>query len=332
MQAETFPALVVEKIDPNFVAEVRQLQLADLPPGEVLVRVAYSGVNYKDGLACTPNGQIVRSYPFVPGIDLAGTVVESSDARFRAGDAVLATSYGLGVSHFGGFSAYARVPAAWVVPLPAGLTLRAAMALGTAGFTAALALHQLERNGAGPDQGPILVTGATGGVGSVAILLLAQRGYSVTASTGKAAAHDYLRGLGASDILSREEVAVESTRPLDKERWAGAIDAVGGLTLATTLRATRYGGTVAACGVTGGGILPTTVYPFILRGVNLLGIDSVQCPMPLRQSLWARLATDLTPARLEAIVAREVRLADLPTVTAEILRGAIQGRVLVVPE
>ena len=332
MEDTAFSAFVVDKSATGFMAEVRELHLADLPAGEVLVRVAYSGMNYKDGLACTPNGQIVRNYPFVPGIDLAGTVVESSDATYQAGDEVIVTSYGLGVSHFGGFSAFARVPASWVVPLPAGLTLREAMTFGTAGFTAALAVQQLERNGATPGQGSILVTGATGGVGSVAIMLLAKRGYTVAASTGKASAHDYLRGLGASEILSRADVAVESTKPLEKERWAGAIDAVGGTTLATTLRTTRYGGSVAACGLTGGGTVGTSVYPFILRGVNLLGIDSAQCPMPVRRALWARLASDLKPANLDAIITREAHLVDLPEIAAAILQGNIQGRVLVLPQ
>lgn len=332
MTPSTFRAFVVDKQADNFTAGVRELGAADLPAGEVLIRVAYSDVNYKDGLACIPNGQIVRAYPFVPGIDLAGTVVESTDARCKAGDGVLATSYGLGVSHYGGFSQFARVPAAWVVPLPAGMTARAAMALGTAGFTAALALHQLEAHGLTTDAGPVLVTGATGGVGSVAVALLARRGYTVAASTGKAEAHDYLRSLGATEILSRDETSAASAKPLEKERWAGTIDAVGGATLAYALRTTRYGGSVAACGVTGGGALPTTVYPFILRAVNLLGIDSVQCPMPLRAAIWQRLATDFTPADLNALVMREVGLAALPEVTAAILQGALRGRVLVALE
>jgi acrylyl-CoA reductase (NADPH) len=326
-----FRAFVVNKTEAEFTAGVRELQVADLPAGEVLIRVAYSDVNYKDGLACIPNGQIVRSYPFVPGIDLAGAVEESTDARFKPGDGVLATSYGLGVSHFGGFSQFARVPAEWIVPLPVGLTAREAMALGTAGFTAALALHQLEAHGLTPSDGPVLVTGATGGVGSVAVALLAQRGYTVAASTGKAAAHDYLRSLGASEILDRETLATESGKPLEKERWAGAIDSVGGATLAAVLRATRYGGAVATCGLTGGTPVPTTVFPFILRAVSLLGIDSVQCPMPLRQAIWQRLATDWKPTRLDAIISREVSLDDLPEVTAAILKGAVQGRVLVTP-
>jgi acrylyl-CoA reductase (NADPH) len=328
----TFRAFVVDKHGESFTAGVRALRAEDLPAGEVLIRVAYSDVNYKDGLACIPNGQIVRFYPFVPGIDLAGTVEASSDPRCQPGEGVLATSYGLGVTHYGGFSQYARVPADWVVPLPAGMTARTAMALGTAGFTAALALHRMEAHGLTPDAGPVLVTGATGGVGSVAVALLARRGYSVAAVTGKADAHDYLRGLGASEILSREETTAPSAKVLEKERWAGTIDAVGGATLAYALRTTRYGGAVAAIGLTGGGEVHTTVHPFILRAVNLLGIDSVQCPMPLRRQIWQQLATTFTPADLEAIIAREIGLAALPEVTAAILKGGLRGRVLVAPD
>lgn len=327
----SFRAFVVNKTGDAFTASVQAMQMADLPPGDVVIRVAYSDVNYKDGLACIPNGQIVRTYPFVPGIDLAGTVESSDDARFAPGQEVIVTSYGLGVTHFGGYSELARVPGDWVVPLPEGMTLRDAMALGTAGFTAALALHRLEALGLMPDRGLVLVTGATGGVGSVAILLLARRGYTVAASTGKMSSYDYLRGLGASEIISREELASPSSRTLEKERWAGAIDAVGGETLAAVLRAVRYGGSVAACGLTGGGALPTTVFPFILRAVNLLGIDSVQCPMPLRQQIWQRLALDLPAADLERIISRTVGLSELPEVTAAILQGSIQGRVLVAP-
>jgi acrylyl-CoA reductase (NADPH) len=328
----SFRAFVVNKTGDAFTAGVQTLQPDALPPGDVVVRVAYSDVNYKDGLACIPDGQIVRTYPFVPGIDLAGTVETSADARFAPGQEVIVTSYGLGVTHFGGFSEVARVPGDWVVPLPEGLTVRGAMTLGTAGFTAALALHQLEAMGVTPERGPVLVTGATGGVGSVAIMLLARRGYTVAASTGKSASHDYLRGLGASETLARDELAVPSSRTLEKERWAGAIDAVGGETLAAVLRTTRYGGSVAACGLTGGGTVPTTVFPFILRAVNLLGIDSVQCPMPLRQQIWQRLAQDLPAADLERIITRTVGLSELPEVTAAILQGTIQGRVLVAPE
>lgn len=325
----SFRAFVVNKTDQTFEAGVKELTMTDLPAGEVLIRVAYSGVNYKDGLASIPNGQIVRTYPFVPGIDLAGTVEESSDGRFKAGDEVIVTSYALGVSHYGGFSQYARVPADWVVPMPAGLDARQAMIIGTAGFTAALAIHKLELNGLKPANGTVLVTGASGGVGSVAISMLTNLGYTVAASTGKDSEHDYLRELGATEIISRVETSAESPRPLEKERWAGAVDSVGGTTLAYLLRTTKYLGSVACCGLTGGSAVNTAVFPFILRAVNLLGIDSVACPMDLRLTLWQRIASDLKPRNLEGIVAREASLDELGEVTGAILKGTIRGRVLV---
>ncbi len=324
----SFRAFVINKTEERFTAQVQALTKDDLPPGEVLIHVAYSSVNYKDALACTPDGKIVRSYPFVPGIDLAGVVVESSDERFQAGEDVIATSYDLGVSHYGGFSEYARVRANWVVPLPQGLTLKEAMALGTAGFEAALAVHKLEKNGLTPQHAPVLVTGATGGVGSIAVNILAKLGHTVVASTGKQAEHAYLKELGASTILSREEVSAESNRPLEKELWAGSVDSVGGATLAYLIRTTKYGGSVAACGRTGGTTVNTTVFPFILRGVNLLGIDSVFCPMGLRRELWQRLASDLKPTKLDTI-SREVTLDELPQVTASLLNGSVRGRTVV---
>ncbi len=323
-----FRAFVVNKTDDRFTAQVQHLTQADLPPGEVLIRVAYSSVNYKDALACIPDGRIVRSYPFVPGIDLSGTVIESSDSRFHEGDKVIATSYDLGVSHYGGFSEYARVKSEWVVPLPNGLSLKEAMAFGTAGFEAALALHQLEKMGLTTQSGPVLVTGATGGVGSMAVSMLAKRGYTVAASTGKLSEHAYLKELGASEILSREEVSAESNRPMEKERWAGSVDTVGGATLAYLIRTTKYGGSIAACGLTGGTTLNTTVFPFILRAVNLLGIDSVFCPMELRRELWQRMATDLKPSRLDSMI-HEIKLDELPQVTASLLKGGIRGRTVV---
>ncbi|MBP7600403.1 MAG: acryloyl-CoA reductase [Thermoflexales bacterium] len=324
----SFRALVVDKTAEGFSVEVKRLGDADLPAGDVLIQVAYSSVNFKDGLACSPTGNIVRKYPFVPGIDLSGIVVESSDERFKPGDLVIATSYEIGVSHFGGFSEYARVKADWVLPLPKWLTLREAMILGTAGFTAGLALQLLERNGLDPGKGRVLVTGATGGVGSLAINILAGAGYSVSASTGKASEHEFLRDLGASEVLSREEVSAESSRPLEKERWAGVIDSVGGATLAYAVRATRAGGAIAACGLTGGTGLSTTVFPFILRGVGLLGVDSEKCPMPLRRSTWERLSNDLKPKALDRI-GFEIGLEDLPRITATILKGGIRGRAVV---
>ncbi len=324
-----FQAFVVNKTSDNFTAGLQDLTQTDLPAGEVLVKVAYSSVNYKDGLASTPDGKIVRTYPFVPGVDLSGTVVESSDSRFKAGDEILATSYEIGVSHYGGFSEYARLKAEWIVPLPQGLTLKEAMALGTAGFTAALSIHQLQKNGLAPANGPVLITGATGGVGSIAISIFKKLGYTVAASTGKVEEHDYLKGLGVSEILGREETSAESTRPMEKERWAGSVDAVGGSTLAYLLRSTKYSGSVAACGNTGGPNVTTTVFPFILRGVNLLGIDSVNCPMELRRQLWQQLASEYKPAGLLDSIGKEASLEELPSVLATILKGGIRGRTIV---
>lgn len=328
--ADSFRAFVVNKTDEAFEAGVKELSRDDLPAGDVLIRVAYSGINYKDGLASIPNGQVVRKYPFIPGIDLAGRVVESSDKKFRENDEVIVTSYNLGVSHYGGFSEYARVPAAWVVKLPRGLNLREAMTLGTAGFTAALAIHKLELNGLKPENGPVLITGATGGVGGHAISMFSNLGYTVAASTGKEAEHAYLQSLGASEILSREEVSAEG-KPLEKERWAASVDAVGGNTLAYLIRTTSYGGSIASIGNTGGPKFTTTVFPFILRGINLLGIDSAACPMELRLNLWERLASDLKPKNLAGMVEREIGLEGLPEATGQILGGKVRGRILVKP-
>jgi putative YhdH/YhfP family quinone oxidoreductase len=327
--AATFRAFIVDKTDAGFRAGLGELSQAELPAGEILVKVAYSGVNYKDGLASIPEGKIVRSYPFVPGIDLAGVVEESSDERFRVGDEVIVTSYDLGVSHYGGFSEYARVKADWVVPKPAGLTLKESMALGTAGFTAALAIHQLEKNGLKPGSGPVLVTGATGGAGSSAIAILHKLGYEIAASTGKESEHTYLRELGASEILDRALTSAESNRPLEKERWAGSIDAVGGSTLAYLIRTTRYGGSIAAFGMTGGGNFSSTVFPFILRGVNLLGIDSVFCPMELRREIWQRLASDYKPEHLLSHIGHEISFAELPAALENILKGGARGHAVV---
>jgi len=327
--AETFRALVVEKNDDGFFVEVRERRLDDLPAGDVTIRVAYSSVNYKDGLACIPNGRILTRYPMVPGIDLAGVVADSKDPRFREGDEVLVTGYELGVSHEGGFSEMARVPGDWVVPLPGGLTLKEAMALGTAGFTAALSVHQLIEHGVTPEKGPVIVTGATGGVGSTAVAILAQLGYHVAASTGKTSEEAYLRKLGAQEIVHRDEVAAESKRALEKQRWAGAVDPVGGKTTAYLLKTMQYGGSIALSGLTGGSELVTTVFPFILRGVNLLGIDSVYCPMELRKTLWERLAADWKPRYLTEDIAREVTLDTLKDTLSAILRGEIRGRTVV---
>ncbi len=324
---EPFRAFVVNKTEEDFSAGFKELTHAELPAGEVLIRVAYSGLNYKDGLGSIAEGKVVRKYPLVPGIDLAGIVAESSDARFKEGDAVIVTSYELGVSHSGGYSEYARVRADWVVPLPAGLSLKEAMIIGTAGLTVGLSLHQMEKMGLKPENGPVLVTGATGGVGSIGISVLKKRGYTIAASTGKFSEHSYLKELGANEILSREETSAESKRPVEKERWAGSLDSVGGSTLAYLIRTTKYGGSIAAYGNTGGGNVATTVFPFILRGINVLGIKSAHCPMGLRREIWQQLASDYKPA-LEAI-GHEIAFEELPQALATILKGGTRGRIVV---
>jgi acrylyl-CoA reductase (NADPH) len=326
---DNFKAFMVNKTEQDFSAEVKTIRMEDLPGGEVLIKVAYSSVNYKDGLASIPNGKIVRSYPFIPGIDLAGTVIRSDDSRFNEGDEVIATSYEIGVSHYGGYSEYARIPGDWIVPLPEGLSLKEAMVFGTAGFTAALSVHRLEENGLTPEKGKVLVTGATGGVGSVAVAMLAKRGYHVVASTGKESEHEYLRKIGASDIISREELVGEKIKPLDKQLWAAAVDPVGGKTLSAILSKLEYNGSVAVSGLTGGTDVPATVFPFILRGINLLGIDSVYCPMETRKLLWQRMATDLKPEGLLETIKNEVSLEELPGVLTSILKGENRGRTIV---
>lgn len=329
MTSKPFKAFIVDKTEESFSAEVKEVSLNDLPSGNVIVKVAYSSVNYKDGLASIPNGKIVTTYPFIPGIDLAGVIVSSDDPRFKEGDEVIATSYEIGVSHFGGYSEYAQIPGDWIVPLPKGLTLKEAMVFGTAGFTAALSVHRLEQNGLTPDQGKVLVTGATGGVGSVAVSILAKRGFEVVASTGKHSEHEYLKQIGAKEVISREEVTGEKIRALDKQLWAGAVDPVGGKTLASVLSKITYGGSVAVSGLTGGTDLPTTVFPFILRGVNLLGIDSVYCPMELRKTIWNRLASDFKPENLLETIKQEITLEELPKSLSSILKGEMRGRTIV---
>lgn len=324
-----FRAFVAERTDDRVETGVRDLSPEDLADGAVAVRVAWSSVNYKDGLACSPHGRVARISPLVPGIDLAGEVVASRSPRFKAGDLVLAHGYDIGTAHHGGFAEYARLPEEWVVPLPQGLSTREAMAIGTAGFTAALCVHQLESRGLTPDRGPVLVTGASGGVGSTAVAILAARGYEIVASTGKDDAHEWLEELGTTRVVGREEVAADPERPLGREEWAAAVDCVGGGTLACVLSSLRYGGAVAACGLTGGRELSTTVLPFILRGVALLGADSVLCPLDLRTDLWGRLAGDLRPNKLERIGTDEIELEGLEPVLAAILRGEIRGRTLV---
>ncbi|MED3834775.1 acryloyl-CoA reductase [Peribacillus frigoritolerans] len=326
---QQFGALVVNKQDDQFTVNIQELSLDDLPQGEVLIRVHYSGVNYKDSLAAIPNGNIVSSYPIVPGIDMAGVVVSSEDSRFKEGDEVIATSYGIGVSQSGGYSQFARVPAEWIVPLPDGLTMKEAMIIGTAGFTAALSVLRLEENNLTPEQGSVLVTGATGGVGSFAVSILSKLGYSVEASTGKESEHGYLKAIGASTIVSREDVYDGKLRALGKQKWSGAVDPVGGEPLASVLSQIKYGGAVAVSGLTAGTSLPATVFPFILRGVNLLGIDSVNCPMDTRLKVWHRLATDFKLEDLEQLVQQEITLKELPDVLPTLLKGEARGRTIV---
>jgi acrylyl-CoA reductase (NADPH) len=300
------------------------LTLDDLDPGEVVIQTHYSSVNYKDALAATGAGKVIRRFPCVGGIDVSGVVASSSDARFKAGDKVLVTGYDMGVAHDGGFAEYVRVPADWVVPLPQGLTPFEAMSVGTAGFTAALSIHRMEHNELSPEKGKVIVTGATGGVASLGIQMLAQRGYHVVALTGKDSEHDYLKSLGANEILSRKDV-VMGTRPLEKALWAGALDAVGGETLAWLTRSMQQNGVIASFGNAGGIELHTTVLPFILRGVHLIGIDSAATVMPLRRKIWERLAGDLRPRLLE-LVAQIVPFSEFPQVFPLMLHGKLRGR------
>ncbi|HVX22872.1 MAG TPA: acryloyl-CoA reductase [Acidimicrobiales bacterium] len=324
----TFPAfLVAADADPR----VAELDDSDLPPGEVLIDVAWSAVNYKDAMASVPGNRVARISPLVPGVDLAGTVAASDDPAVPVGTAVLVHGYDLGVARHGGFASRARVPADWVVPLPAGLDPRHAMVVGTAGFTALLSLRRLQQVGVAPDSGPVLVTGASGGVGSTAVALLARHGYEVVASTGKAAEHDYLRKLGAARVVGRDVADVAQGRVLGPEEWAGAVDCVGGGTLAGVLRTVRYGGAVTASGLTAGTDLPTTVYPFIIRGVALLGVDSVATPIGLRRELWATVPDELPGDLLDLMVDREIGLDGLAAVLPQVLGAEIRGRVLVNP-
>ena len=323
---QTFSAFRISEEDGKSRGTVVQASLDELSPGPVVIRAAYSGVNYKDALAGTGSGKVVRKFPLIGGIDVSGTVESSEDPRFTAGDPVLVTGFDLGVAHDGGYAAYVRVPGDWVVPVPNGLSLVDAMAIGTAGFTAALSLDDMERNGLTPASGPVIVTGATGGVGSVAIQLLARRGYNVTAFTGKDEG-EYLRQLGARDVLLRTSVTF-GTRPLEKATWAGAVDAVGGYTLAWLTRTMMVGGTIASSGLAGGHELHTTVMPFILRGVKLLGIDSVACPRERRLQVWQRLATDLRPDHLPTMI-KEIGLDGLPDAFSILLKGQARGRFVV---
>jgi acrylyl-CoA reductase (NADPH) len=328
---EQFRALVADRDGDDVRRSLRDLSPADLPEGEVTVRVGWSSVNYKDALAVSPKGRVAQAYPLVPGIDLAGEVIASDAGDAQPGAQVIVHGYDLGVAHHGGFAEVARVPADWVVPLPDGLSARDAMALGTAGYTAALSVVRLEEHGLSADdaRGPVLVLGASGGVGSTAVGILAARGYEVHAATGKADEADFLRSLGAAEILSREETSAEPERPMERQRWAAVVDPVGGAATAYALRTTRYGGAVAVSGLTGGTDLDTTVFPFILRAVSLLGIDSVATPMDVRRSVWERLAGDLRPRGLEDQITREVSLDDVDPLLDEVLAGKARGRTVV---
>lgn len=324
-----FNALIVEKDeDGKTHASVQQIGEDRLPEGEVTVAVEYSTLNYKDGLCIGPGGGLVRNYPHVPGIDFAGTVEASSDDRYKPGDAVVLTGWRVGEAYWGGYSQKARVKADMLVPLPDGLTSRQAMAVGTAGFTAMLAVMALEDHGLAPGQGPVLVTGAAGGVGSVATAILANLGYEVAAVTGRPETADYLTGLGATQIVPREDLAETVKRPLEAETWAGCVDAVGGAMLARLLGQMKYGASVSAVGLAGGAALPATVIPFLLRGVNLLGIDSVMQPYDNRVRAWGRVAKDLPMDKVEAMI-QPATLGDLPDLGAAILKGQVKGRVVV---
>ena len=326
-----FNAIVMTKDDESGKASaaLQQLDVSDLPEGEVLVAVEYSTVNYKDGLCLSAGGGgLVRKYPHVPGIDFAGTVEHSTDDRYKPGDRVVLTGWRVGEAHWGGYAQKARVKADWLVPLPDGLDARQAMAVGTAGFTAMLSVMALEDHGLKPGNGPVLVTGAAGGVGSVATAILAHLGHEVAGVTGRPETAEYLRGLGAAQIVARDEINETVKRPLESETWAGCIDAVGGAMLARVLGQMKYGGSVASVGLAGGAGLPATVIPFLLRGVNLLGIDSVMQPYENRLRAWQRIASDLPMAKLEAMV-KPATLSDLPQLGADILAGQVQGRVVV---
>jgi acrylyl-CoA reductase (NADPH) len=323
-----FRAYRIRERDGVVQAGFERLTLDDLTPGEVVIRAQYSSINYKDALAATGRGRVLRRFPLVGGIDVAGVVESSSDARFAAGDAVLVTGCGLGEDHDGGYAGRVRVPADWVVLLPHGLTQFDVMAIGTAGFTAALALDRMEQNGQRPGDGPLLVTGATGGVGSLAIDLFSAQGYEVVALTGKPDAEDYLRELGATALLDRRQLEM-GTRPLEKAQWGGAVDNAGGDTLAWLTRSVRPWGSIASIGLAGGSELHTTVMPFILRGVNILGITSANCPMQRRRHVWQRLATDLRPRHLDVIVEATIDFDELPAAFERIFSGRHCGRTVV---
>jgi acrylyl-CoA reductase (NADPH) len=323
----TLKAIVIDKGEAGQTVRLADFDEKDLMEGDVTVRVEWSTVNYKDGLAITGKGPVVRRFPMIAGVDFAGTVESSSNPSWKAGDRVILNGWGLGETHLGAYAQKARVKGDWLVRLPPSRSARDAMAIGTAGYTAMLAVMALERSGLTPLRGSVVVTGAAGGVGSVAVALLAKLGYAVTASTGRPDEAPYLKGLGATEVIERKELA-GPPRPLAKERWAGGIDSVGSTTLANVLSMTRYGGTVAACGLAGGMDLPATVAPFILRAVSLIGIDSVMCPLGLRQQAWHRLETDLDRAKIEAMTS-EIGLPDVIGAATRIVEGRVRGRIVV---
>jgi acrylyl-CoA reductase (NADPH) len=323
-----FKALIANQEDGKFSASIQEIEQSALPPGEVLVRVAYSSLNYKDGLAVTGKPGVIRRFPMVPGVDFAGTVVESSAAGFHPGDEVVVTGCGTSEIFWGGYAQYARLDADFIVPLPKGMTLKQSMGVGTAGFTAMQSVMELERHGLKPGGREVVVSGAAGGVGSVAVAILGKLGYKAVASSGRPQLHNYLRSLGASEIIGREVLATPSKRPLETERWAAGIDNVGGETLAGMLRTLAIGGSVASCGLAGGPALNTTVFPFILRGVNLLGIDSARVPNARRREIWARLMRDLPMNLLDSMMV-EIPLERVFLLGEEILAGKTRGRVVV---
>jgi acrylyl-CoA reductase (NADPH) len=322
-----FKAILIEKDEAGYRAALREIDEAQLPEGDVTVAVAYSTLNYKDGLAITGKGPVVRRFPMVPGIDIAGTVRESRHPAYRPGDKVVLNGWGVGETHWGGLAQVARLKGDWLVPLPEGFTPRQAMAIGTAGYTAMLCVMALERHGISPDKGEVLVTGAAGGVGSTAVALLSGLGYTVAAVSGRPEEAAYLRGLGAAEILDRAAFS-EPGKPLARERWAGAVDVVGSHTLANVCAATQYRGVVTACGLAQGMDLPASVAPFILRGVSLIGIDSVMCPRPERLEAWSRLVRDLDPAKLDTM-AHEIGLSEAVATAGQLMAGRVRGRVIV---
>jgi acrylyl-CoA reductase (NADPH) len=325
---DKFNAFLIEEVDGKVVSGFKQMNLTDLDAGEVVIKTAYSSVNFKDALAATGAGKIIRRFPCIGGIDLSGTVVESSSSEFSVGDEVIATSYDIGVAHHGGYAEYARIPAEWVVPMPKGLDLFSSMALGTAGFTAGLAVERMEHDGLAPSAGPVVVNGATGGVGGIAVDILSGLGYSVTAMTGKSDQEAYLKNLGASEILLRDSIDLEKIKPLARETWAGAVDNLGGDILSWIASGMKVGGAIASIGLASSFKFNTTVMPFILRGVSLLGIDSVNAKSLVRRKVWERLGSDMKPAHLSDIV-QTVEFDELPSVFPKLMQSAMRGRVVV---